>query len=187
MIKKETLYIIITLIASVGIGFIAGKEIGSDDADKIMQIQKLQVTVDRAKSTFPPIPEDVRSISGIVREVHTDSIVIEADYMNPFDESPRMRTVMIGGETKIVRSEQKDNMTIEREKKEFQKLVQSQKSGGVRDIVSLMLLREVSATISDIRPGQQVNIDADENIRYSLSFPATKITIAHTNTPVTTP
>lgn len=177
--------IVIALVAGLIAGFVSGKRFPGSGASA--EVRKLQSQVEQAKRYFPPISQEMRSIVGIVKEVQGNTITIEFSPANPFDESPRIRIVTIVSKTKITQNEQKDPATIEREAKEFQKVIQSQKSGAPQSVAFPTSFREIPAVFSDIRTEQQVSVTAAENIRDKESFTATQVSITGVNIPVTIP
>lgn len=176
MNQKYLLAAAIALCVGIFVGFFLGKRSGAPDQS--IRIQKLQSQLEQAKKFFPSLPQNTRSVSGIVKEVRASAIVLETIPAGPFDESPRMRTITIGKDAKIVKNEQKDPAAYQREIAEFQKTVQEQSGKpGLTPVMPPPPFREVAAKISDIKPGQQVSITADENIRDKESFEATQVTI----------
>lgn len=182
MNQKPFLFIGCVLLIGFGIGFISGRSLGGRSEvsrTESAQVQKLRQQIERAKTFFPAISADVRHISGTVKEVRGKTIVVEILPINPFDESPRTRTITIGNETKILRNETKDTAVFQGEIAEFQKAIQSQKSGpGAAPISPPRPFREVSAAFSDIHAGQMISVTAQENIRDKESFTATTVNIS---------
>lgn len=163
------------------VGFISGRAlsgglgVSSDQA----QLQKLQMQVEAAKKLFPPPPADMRSIIGTVKEVKENALVVETFSSNPFDDTPRIRTITAGENTSITRNEQKDPAVYQEELAEFQKAIQAQ-SGQTSGTppVPPSPVREVSVELSDVKPGMQATVTAEENIRDKESFEAKTIQIS---------
>ena len=188
--QRKLLYVTIMIVSSMGsfgIGFFSGESVASRPLES--QIEKLQAQIENAKRLLPfaSIPQETRNISGIVKEMRGNIMVLGYSPINPFDESPRTRSVTIVTGTKITRNEQKDQATIEHETREFQKAIQSQKSGAAPLVTPPSLFREIPAVFSDIRAGQQVSVTAAENIRDAESFAATQVTIVSVSIPVAIP
>ncbi len=178
--KNSLVAIIITLVIGLIVGFALGRGLGG--VGGFGDTQKLQQQVEQAKKLFPPVATDVRSMSGTVKEVKEKQgvIVVETIAVNPFDDTPRVRTVTIASDTKIIRNEQKDPAAYQKEFIDFQKAVQAQasKPAGSAPAKPPMPFREVAATISDIMVGQQVFVTADQNIRDKTSFDAKTLIVS---------
>jgi len=169
MNSKYAFVFLFTLIIGFGLGFLAEKTLLPMQPNQ--EIAKLQSQIERAKKFFPTIFQDVRSISGTVKEVRADTVKVEIILANPFDESPQARTVKITDETKIILSQRKDPAVYQRELAEFQKNIRAQagKSPAV-NLASPNAFIQEPAKISDITVGRQISIAANENIRMRESF-----------------
>lgn len=173
----------ITLIAGLLLGILVGRYgfsegVSTTNSQTAVKLQKLQSQVDQAKKFFPPMQQDIRSITGKVTEVRGNTVMLEVAVFNPLDESPRMRTVTVGSGTKIVKSEQKDHAVFQRELAEFTKAMAAQRGTLSRTMPTPpMPFREVAADISQIKPGVQISVIASENIRDKIAFTAQEIKI----------
>ncbi len=176
MDSKKSLYIVVALIAGLGIGFIGGR--GAESGMLASgQEQKLRAQIEQAKKFFPPTPSDVRTLSGIVKEIRGSTIVMDVSPANPFDESPRSRNVTLASGAKIVRTEQKDPAAYQREIADFQKAIQSRNKAGTAPVSLPNPFRETPAQLSDIRVGGQISVTSGENIRDKESFTADIVSI----------
>lgn len=141
------------------------------------EVTKLRAQVEEAKKLFPPLPEDIRSVSGTVKEISGDLISIETFSANPFDETPRMRSITADSGTEITRNQPKDSAAYQRELDQYQKSFQSAKPGSNLPVPPNPF-REVSIDISDIKVGDQIVALANENIRDRMSFKAKSISVS---------
>lgn len=178
---NQKIQVFLALVVGFVLGFLGGK-VGSfslsGGLNQSAQIQKLQAQIDQAKKFFPPTQEDIRSITGTIKEVRGSDIVLDVLTDHPFDGSPATRTVTVGKDTKIVKNEQKDPAAFVREFTEFQKAVTTQKSALSRtSLIPPMSFRETPAQFSDMKAHMQVRVNAGENIRDKESFTATAIHI----------
>lgn len=177
--QNNSFVVIAVLIGGIIVGFVIGAGVARSRAGA--QMQKLQAQIERAKEFFPSLPQEIRTISGTVKEVNAGEhiVIMEVSVANPFDESPTMRRISIGPDTKITRAEAKDPASYQREIAEFQKAVRTQsgKSGFFKALTPPDPFREVASTIADIHPGAHIMVTADSNIRDQESFTATAIRI----------
>ena len=173
-----------TLIIGVVVGFMFGS--GQSNPETV----KLQAQIEAAKKIFPPIPE-MRSISGKVLSVSGNTMTIESiTSMNPFETLPKERVVTITSATKLVSLEQKDQASFQKEMTEFSKKISSVKPGDTAQTTPTMPpmpFNEKTVSLSDIKVGEMVNIEANENIKDQASFIATKITTTPTPSMPATP
>jgi len=176
MDSKNSLYVVVALVAGLGIGFIGGRGVRSGVLES-PETQKLQAQIEQAKKFFPPTPSDVRTLSGAVKEIRGSTIVMEVSPVNPFDESPRSRNVTLASGTKIVRTERKDPAVYQREIADFQKALQSRTKAGTAPVSLPNPFRETPAQLSDIRVGGQISVTAGENIRDKEAFTADIVSI----------
>lgn len=171
---------VLTLAVGLVVGFFVGRNsipASVGISEQSVKIQKLEQQIEEAKKFFPPVPSDVRSISGTVTSVQGATIVVEVSG-NPFDESPRTRTVTVGSQTRIVRNEQKDPVLFGQELAKFQKAVRAQAGKpSPSSLVAPIPFLETPGKLTDIQPGQQVTVTAGENIRDKESFTASMVSI----------
>lgn len=183
---------LILIVLVIGLAFVLGFGLGywlgasGEDSKLQSQIGELQSQIEKAKQFFPSTP-DLFSISGTVKEVKSDSVVIEAfPSSNPFEELPLMREVVVTEETVIVKQEPKDPKVFQAEQEEYQEALQEaqQAVGGPGAPPAAANLppppnffEEVELAIEDLAVGDQVSVEAGRNIKTETRFEAVRIVL----------
>lgn len=169
--KKQYIIITITaivaLIIGAGIGFFIG--IGQSSAVPVQNNQPI--------STIP-IPSDIRSLTGTVESVSGNTFVLAVE-PGIFGQNLSKRTVTIAGNTKVFTQKEKDSNTLQKEFDEYTKLEKSNKNTTPPTPPSPFI--QSSASVSAIVPGEQVTVNANENIKNQKSFTATEVNIIVNN------
>lgn len=182
MYQSKTILISIILSLSIGLslGFYYGKQ----------SVPSVGGGVNNAFNgpgvapfTPPALPAnmEIRSVSGTLKEIKGNILVIESP---SFNDPTKMSSysVTITNETKLTRQKQKTAQELQKEFDAFQKAMQSpgQKPGQPPSAAMIppMPFTEVSATLKDLKVGDRVTAEANENIRSRTSFDAVKILIA---------
>ena len=153
---KKTLisiFIILIVVAGMAFGFYLGQKKGAITAAKETEI-KLQPLVDLA---FPKPPEDIKSLSGVIKGIYGATINLEIndinDYLPHTDGSPRAketRFASLTSKTKIV--------SIDTTKLD---------SNGNPQITELKL--------ADLKVGDTITVRSEQNIKEAKKFDITKI------------
>ena len=149
------------------------------------ELEKLQRQIEQAKKFFPSVPE-LRSLSGTIKEIKGNVLLLETPAsFNPFEELPSIREVMVGSTVKIIKNEPKDADLIQKEQEKYQQqLIELQKKikpgvppePGSYPIPPTFFV-ESTISLKDLKPGDQVLVDAEENIKTKARFEASKITV----------
>ena len=150
---------VIGLVLSFGGGYYVNRNIADSKLQKTNT--ELKDNLDKIQKALPEL-EEVRSFEGTVMSVGGNSIIIEiASSSNPFDQWSTTREVIITTETKILHRGVKSPDIL---KKEFE----------ANKKISSPFLEE-SLSISDIKPGWKIKVEAAENIKMRASFEAVRI------------
>lgn len=163
---NKTTSIIIGLVIGVALGYLWGATgVTASYAAKIEAVNKLF-----------PIPAQIFSVTGKVKQVTSSSIVLEgvAVSSNPFaGDFPTTREVVITNTTKITRMTSKDARTLQSEMAEFQKKLQESKGRFVGTPPAPF--GQVDIQLADIKVGDMVIASAAGDILKAASFPATTV------------
>ena len=155
--------IVLVIVAGAG-GYFYGLKSGYIAGQKSSEAEITSLKASLA-IYFPPPPEEVSSLSGTVKDVGKDFIKIEIASFIQYPPPPgasaptEIRTVKIGAETAIT------EFTFERNEPPVPT------GEGV-------LPQEVPGEkikLSDLKVGDQVKVEASENIKNKMEFTATKI------------
>jgi len=166
--------IIVVVIAAGVIGYMIGTSsiggvLGGDAS--------LRAKLEEVKKMFPTMP-DSNFISGQVKSVSGNVIILNTPTSNPFDESPVIREITVTSATKIVKNENKSPETIQKEQEAYQKKMASFKPGSTDTLATPpMPFIEKEISVSDIKEGDQINVEAETQIRMVEKFEAVKITV----------
>lgn len=170
----------LTLVAGLVAGYGSGRlSIGSP----VNPQGSYQEGYDAAKKKLaesgliPPALTELRSLTGTIKSVGSGSLVIEAPLRspNPLEElnAPAERTVTLGTDVKIVKSERKDPVVFEKELQEFQK--KNGQTPGASAPPSPFL--EKTLSLQDLKVGDVVTVVAGENILMAASFTAGTVSL----------
>lgn len=197
MDNNKTLFILIAVIFLIaGIG--AGMLISSNLNKKGSTIFSSKYNTPDAPNTFeagweaakkkveetPYIPVavsqgEIKSIKGRIITVGEQQITIEARLFNPLDdEKLKTRTVGIDESSEIIIREEKDREAIRKEQEEYNKKMEDYKSGKISSMPSIPEISiERVSSIEDLKEGQTVTIESEENIREAVEFTASKVLV----------
>ena len=174
--KEIKKYILIIIAVAVVAGFV-GFSIGASRGSGVVTTSDaaLRAQIERAKQFFPQI-SDVRAISGTVTEIRGNLLVLKADpLMNPFDEAPETRIVMITDATTIIKQISKDPDKFQRELEAYQSKLTETPSEDFTPLPSPFT--EETLLLSDIAVGNRVSVEAAENIKTAEQFTAVRIVL----------
>lgn len=120
---------------------------------------------------------DMRAVSGTVTLISGNRITIHTQSMDPFiDPSLLDRTVIVSGDTNIIRLSPKDQKVMQVEMEEFMKRVQSGETM-TQTVVAPDPFVRVNTSMSDITVGAMINVTTTENIKTVKEFTASEIQI----------
>lgn len=112
------------------------------------------------------VMNDMTSISGTIKKINNDSLVITTGLINPLDdESLKERVIKLNSETKIVKS------------------VWVESDSDNADPVAMGRFEEQNMTLNDLAVGNIVNVESAIQIADAKEINAVKITSSDTNTP----
>ena len=154
--KKLTIIIIFLIIAGVG-GYYLG--VSDKSGQCASELSRYQEAVD---SFFPPTPEQVFSIDGIIKEIGKDYLIIETPSLSKRilpGEEPVMeeRKITVSENTEIIK---RNPMVFEFSEEEG---------------TEIPVFKEEKYSFSELKSGDSVIIEAEENIKNESEFPAAKI------------
>lgn len=137
---------------------------------------KLQAKLDEVKKILP-VPPDTNFVSGQVEAVNGNVITLKTQNVNPFDESPRVRQVTVTDATKIIKNESKQPDVFQKEQEAYQKKMSAWKPGSADTLpVPPVSYTEKEISLSDIKPGDQLNVEAANKVGMVANFEAMKVT-----------
>jgi hypothetical protein len=129
---------------------------------------------------FPPAPTEAASLTGTIKSIGTDSIVLEVVITspNPLDELnyPKERTVTLTSATKFEREAPKTPEEFQKDMDAFQKAA----AAGGAPVTPPSSLKLEPIALQDLKVGDTVTVMADHNILPEASFQATEIDLSPT-------
>lgn len=170
---KKTITILLVLIIGIAVGFVGGRYYKSKSSSNKIADSGCEAKLEKAKTMFPSMLE-MKSVSGKIKEIKEKTIVLEAIGINPLEDLPVTREITIGENTKIVKSESKDQAAFQKEMEEYQKIISTQTDKPQSPPIPFS---EKEVSLVDLKIGDQVLIEASENIKDKTSFEAVKITL----------
>lgn len=186
MDQNKYIVIAVTFIVGVVLGYLGGLSQGRKSAVSLPSDASAQKKLERIAKIFPVV-EDLYSLSGRVRETRGDILVLEGVVSpNPLEDIPAEREVIVTDKTSIARFEPKDQLAFQKELIEYQEKVRRAPSQSPPPAPIAFV--EKKLRLSDIKPGEQVNVEAQKNIKFETKFEALRINIlVLPPLPVTTP
>ncbi len=140
----------------------------------------------RAKSVFPS-QEKVTSVGGTIKNISGNVITIETPKSaNPFEDTPTVREITVTSATSIVKREPKDPKEFQQEMDAFQKLLQKTVSTSATATTSTkpvvaqtppLPFTEITLALSDLKAGDTITVESNQNIKTATSFEVVKITL----------
>lgn len=159
---QSRIIFLILLILMLGIGYYLGVL-----RQQIAEKEAFETKINQLEQTFPPL-NDVRALSGTISKISGNAITIEnAQIGSPLEKTPPTRTVIITTQTKIVRQELKDIILVQKEGAEYQKAPAGKAPPSP--------FVEIPITLSDLKIGDQIIVQANENIKAAEQFTATAV------------
>jgi len=176
----KKVFILVFFVASFVLGYLLGLG-GSAQVlvDKYeAEISKLQNQIEKAKKFFPSVSE-IRTLSGAIQEIKNNTIFLKSGASsNPFEELPQVREVVVTENTKIIKQKPKDSKLLQEEMADYQKaLEEAQKEPSATTVFPTppMPFAEEEITIADLKVGDQITVEANENIKTKTRFEASRI------------
>ena len=167
-------------------GFILGYLLGLGGRVQVLvdkyeaEIATLQSQIEKAKKFFPSVSE-IRALSGAIQEIKNNTIFLKSGASsNPFEELPSVREVVVTDNTKIIKQEPKDPKLLQKEMTDYQKTFEeAQKEPSATTIFPTppMPFVEEEITIAELKVGDQITVEANENIKTATRFEATRIVL----------
>lgn len=172
-------FLVVSFVVGITVGFMVGRNYSFTGGTITGggSVAEMEQKIEKAKKFFPSIP-DIRSVSGTIEEVKDGSFILKTSFsMNPFEDLPEKREVVVTSSTKIVRITQKDQKTFQKEVEASQKSFKSgNKPGKQTEPVSFpMPFIEKEITLQDLKVGDQVSVGAGENIKEKVKFEAVRV------------
>ncbi|MBI3671505.1 hypothetical protein HY249_01785 [Candidatus Azambacteria bacterium] len=169
-------YIAIFSIITFTLGVIAGGYV----AKVSLPVSKLSVSQKESGAALMPIMGEVRAISGIVKSIADDKIIISADPMGPTRVAGvDLRTILTSSSTKVTLWQNKDRAIFEKELAKFTeniKKIQKSKEPVVPELPPEPFTR-TEIKLSEIKEGDRVAVEAGKDIKDSKEFTAVSIMV----------
>lgn len=165
------------------IGFVLGAFFG----DRLFFRQnrtELQAQLDEVKSFFPVV-NDSKVLSGSVKSVESNLIILDTPTNNPFDNSPKTRELVITPDTKIVVNRNKTPEVMQKELSDYQKTISDWDTNSDGSLpLQPTPFEEIILSINDIRLGDKITVESDTNIYMSQRFNVFKIIVQSSEDPL---
>lgn len=175
---NQTLLTAGALILGSVIGFFIGISFGNESVQTGVVAEgqaSLEARLESAKQYFPE-ESDVRSFSGTVQGIGENSISVEiSSWLNPLEDLPRMREIIVTPRTDVVRLIEKDPSLFEQELRVYQ---QQLEDGATADILpDPEPVTETLSSFEDIEVGDTVTFEAEQNIKTEIRFEVVRIKV----------
>ena len=133
----------------------------------------------KIEELFPsePEPEEIFSVSGEIKEVKDKILTLETTFypVNPLEESKtEIKTVEITEATELVKQVQKSPEELEIEEEAFRETMEENPEA---EISSPLPYEEFTISFSDLKVGDKITVEAEENIKEKTEFTAKKIVL----------
>lgn len=173
MDTKKILIMVLALLVGLVLGFVAGQSVdqksGYELVEHEVEIQRLKEIVEE----FWPVQPEMLRISGTVKEVKTNSLVIETAQVHPLEELPILREISLAEDIVIVGR-------TERDMEEYMRLEEeliAQIEAGIEPEEWPDFFIETEIALNQIKPGNRILVQANQDIKWSEKFTASKITV----------
>jgi len=167
--------IVVALVVGGAVGYVTA---GYQYSDKL----------EMAKTAFPSQPT-MQIVSGTIQSISGNTITIQTPpSINPFEDLPTVREVTVTSETKILKSEPKEPAVFQKEVEAYQKAMSASASkpgeqapaAGANLPIPPQPFTETELSISDLKTGDMITVDAGKDVKTATSFDAVKITLGGT-------
>jgi len=181
--------IVIALIIGVIIGYFLGLHSGHKKAYNQGLEQGRQEVKEKYQSKIeelfptPPEPEKIFLVSGKIKEIKDKNLTLERTIppINPFEEpKTEIKKVKITPGTEIVKRVEKSPEELEIEEKAFRKAIEENPK---IPISPPDIFKETTISLSSLKVGDVITIEAEENIKDKTEFSAKKISLLRKELP----
>ena len=172
--NKEYFYLILWVIVIISVGFVFYK-IGFNKAYQTAK-QEIELRYQSKIQELFPEPEEMLSFMARITDIKRDtlSIVIPAATFNPFAED-MIKKVKITDSTEIVKRIARPEMEFQKEQEAYNKILESFE-GSPEDLPpSPLPFEDVKIEITELKIGDEITVEAEENIKDKDEFTAKKI------------
>lgn len=171
--RRMTKKIYLAILGVFLFGIAAGYGLGLSQGTRKINAD-LQGKLEKAKQLFPPV-SDIRSLSGTVKSINGNVVNMEiTGSLNPFEELPLMREVVVVDATKIITQTPKDFVLYQQEYALYQKNLEQSLSLPVPPAPFI----EKAIAFADIKTGQLLSVESAENIKTKIRFEAVTIIVS---------
>jgi hypothetical protein len=176
--KKNIQIVVIALIAFVIICFIVGLNRMSYNRGYLEGQKQTEAKYqEKIAEIFPPMPEpeEIFSVFGTIDEIKDKTIVLKAESVvsNPFEEvKAETKRIQVNDNTEFVKEVEKTPEEIQKEEELFAKALEENIE---TDIMPPMPFKEVSISFPELKEGDRINVEAEENIKDKVEFLAKKV------------
>ncbi|MDD3607651.1 MAG: hypothetical protein PHQ20_02550 [Candidatus Moranbacteria bacterium] len=160
-------------------GFMIASVMNINKDNSVLNGNKDQSTNNNNQETNYSNPADfeIRSISGKIKDIQDQKIIIETlSLEDPMGTELEDRTVIINGDTKFYRSQEKTPEAYKREIEEFNAKLSAEKENSSLEAVfppDPFIKTEINLT--ELKKDQQVSILSGENIKGKQAFTAIEV------------
>jgi len=169
MDSKNYLILLLVLIIGIVFGYLFG--VGAKNQAYQLGLEKGKAEIEEKYQTkieeiFPSMPEseEIFSVSGKIEEIKEKTLVLEETIYpaNPFEEPEKRKwQVKITDSTELVKRVEKTSEEIAKEM-------------GITE-EPILPFKEVEIEFSELKVGQEVMVESEENIKGKTEFEAKKI------------
>lgn len=165
--KKYLILFVILFAIGIILGFFLAKNQSAKEISALQsQITKLQNENTEMKKYLPSLPDDVRALLGKVQKIDDNNIIVDLlPSATPYDKLVSPRYVTITNKTKIYRTELKNLTDLMKELKDYQKKLEEKKTDDKQTIILPVLTIDKEISASELKPGFEISISAEQNIR----------------------
>lgn len=178
----------IFLCVGIGLGVIIGMNYVKNHStlsDKYNAPNTFDAGWEAAKKKIEETPyvpmgtSETKKIDGKITKTEQNKIEIEARLLNPLDdEKLKNRTIDVDDNTEIIINRQKDRETIRKEQDDYNAKIELFRQGKISEMPTVPTIDSVDkGTAQNLKEGELVTIESNDNIREALEIKAAKITV----------
>jgi len=179
--NKKVVMLVVVAVVAFGLGVLVGTQYGGGTSSSSTEVAKLQAQIEKAKQFFPTMP-DVRSLTGTVTAVNSNVVTMSVTgNMNPFDDSPTVREVVVTDATVIETQSAKDPAVFQKEVAAYQAEVAKAAGKGTAPAAigtpppSPFETKKIA--VGDLQEKDAITVTAAENIKTAARFNAASIRV----------
>jgi hypothetical protein len=122
---------------------------------------------------------EVKTVSGTIQKIENDTLTVKVSNVLGALSKPELdnRIVQINNETKIYKLIPKDNTEFQKETEEFNNKLKEIKDGSAGDMQIPIPFKEEEIKLADLKVGQTITINSNEDLKEKQQFVATKISV----------